>query len=542
MALAWDAARIIRSLAPTKDTIASLAEVGRLLARAGEPHRAAEVAEEAGGLARDLADTRPSALTLSRLVTGLSQAGQLQHAAPTARSLRDPTARADVLAFTAEAGARSGDLAAAVALAAEAVEAAGAAHGSAADDAAVVFSDLRADALAEVAQALARSGDLEHAVELAGAVVRYVREDSGLSLQALTGVVQALAEAGRTGEALDLAAALTGSETRADALARVAVAMARPDLPRARQLAAEAALLVFEDDHPLGQALALGRVVRSLAGLREQRYGSCELAHIAVDVALSVTEPSTDPQLIAEVSEALVRAGDARHGVELAVDYADSVEEGTDPELHAAALAHAACTLALAGETGPAVAWATLAAGEARALRHASERADVLFNAATALMRSDEAARAAELAADIPDMDLRSTALAHASHGLIGNGDLPQAVEVARDIRDPATRAAALAGIAGTLGGAGRHELCLTYLSEAAEHARTVTDQHQRETLLADIACASPDEHTGRALLAEVLSSGAWDRALPAMAQVAPETLRIIASLLAEPGMPSATR
>ncbi|WP_380282777.1 hypothetical protein [Kitasatospora purpeofusca] len=531
-ALAGEAAGIIRSLTPAKGTIASLAEVGRLFARAGEPRRAVEVAEETGALARDLTDTRPSGLTLYHLVTGLCRAGLLRHAVPMARSLEDPGSRAAALALAADGHARAGDPATAVALVAEAALAT---EGPATGRASLAFFDPRLDALANVARALARSGDLEHAVGIAWDVLRSVDADFGHPPEALTGIVRALAEAGRTDEALDLAAALPRPEARADALAHVAVAVARLDFPRAHHMATEAALVVFGDIDPLGQALALARVVRSLTGPREQHDGSCELAHAAIDVALSVTGPWTDPRLIAEVTGALVRAGDAGHAVELALDYADSVEgDETDPGRHAAALAHAAHILALAGETGPAVEWAKAATGEARALRHVSEKADVLFTVVAALTESDEVIAAAAVAAGIPDLELRSTALARVSHALLGKGDLPRAVEVARDIRDPAARATALVRLCGTLRDTGRQELCRSHLSEAAEHARTVTDHYQRDSLLADLACACPDEHTARALLAEVLSSGAWEAALPAMAQVAPEGLTAMASLLTE--------
>ncbi|MFE6866683.1 hypothetical protein ACFVFS_09010 [Kitasatospora sp. NPDC057692] len=535
-ALAGEAAGIVRSLAPTADTVASLAEVGRLFARAGEPRRAAEVAAEARGLARSLTDTRPSDLTLYRLVTSLCEAGLLPHAAPLARALDDPASRSTALALAADAHAQAGDLATAVVLTAEAARTT---EGPAAGAASFTFFDARLDALANVARALARSGDPEHAVALAGEVLGSVDPEFGRPPEALVGVVEALAEAGRTDEALDLAAALPRSEARADALARAAAVLGRLDHPLAHRLATQAAFVVFDDIDPLGQALALGRVVRSLVGPQEQHDGSCHLAHAAIDVGLTLTGPWTDPRLIAEVCEALVRAGDTRHAVELAVDYAEAAEDETDPGNHAAALAHAAHILALAGEARSAREWATRARAAARTLRHVSEQADVLFTVVTALVEADRPVRAATLAAGIPDLDLRSIALARASRALLDKGDLRQAVQAARDIRDPDARVTALVRLAGTLADTGRHELCRTHLSEAAEHARTVTDHRRRDRLLADIAGACPDERTAHALLTEVLSSGAWDTALPAMARVAPEGLTTAAVLLAEPRSPA---
>lgn len=532
--LAHEAAQIARSLDDPAPRLELLAAAGTVLARAEDLHGAASVAEAASKLARAGTKNRPSALTLAQLIDALGRAGRLKRAARMAESLADPAARSDALALTAKACAEAGDLQTAVRLTAQSTEL------TRRTDEMSIDVDLRADAWAEVALALARAEDLQGAAHIARDVIfTFGHAGFGSGQRPLVGIVQALARAGRTDEACDLADALTDAETKADAMAHLALALSETgDFQGAQDAATQAGFLALAAMDPLGRAFAMERVVRTLARPDDQNRfetDSCLLAHCAIDVALTVDEPLSDPRLLAGITEALVEAGDVRHAVELVTLLTAGVDDVGDVDgtgARALTLAYAAHTLALAGDTLPAEHWSDMAVEQAGALNDPDMQADVLFNAFRVLLSCGQPQRATALALTIPDLDLRAIALTQASGALLAAGELPAAGDAARSIPDPADRAEALADMAGTLSAAGQHHAAADHLAEAAAQARTLADADRRATTLARVARAAGDEAAGHALLAEALSVGTWTTTLSAMPEVAPELLKTATTLL----------
>ncbi|MER5542769.1 hypothetical protein ABT072_10045 [Streptomyces sp. NPDC002589] len=531
-ALADEAAWIARSLDDPVQRIELLALAGTVLARAEDLHGASTVCDEASKLARAGTKNRPSALTLAYLIDALSREGNLKRAARMAESLADPAARSDALALTAKAYAQAGDLQTAAHLTAQSTELTRRTSGMSTD------LDLRANAWAEVALALAAAGDLRGAASLARDVTSFGHTGFGSLQRPLAGVVQALARAGRIDEASDLTETLTCAETKADAVARMALALsAAGDFQAAWDLATQAAFLALDPMDPLGTAFAMERVVRTLARPDDQapfETDPCLLAHRAIDVALTVSEPLSDPCLLAHITEALIEAGDVRHAVELVTLLTDDVDDADGLGERALALSFAAHTLALAGNMRPAERWSAMAVEQAGALSDPDEQADVLFNAFRVLLMSGQPQHATALARTIPDLDLRATALTQASGALLSAGELPAAVDAARSIPDPAERVEALADMASTLSATGQHHAAASHLAEAAVQARTLPDADQRAKALARVARAAGDEAAGHALLAEALSVGTWTETLCVMPEVAPELLKTAAALLVD--------
>ncbi|GAA4547437.1 hypothetical protein [Streptomyces collinus] len=530
-ALAHDAARTARSLDDVAAKIAWLASAGGVLARTGNRHDASNLSNESSELARVGVKDRPSALTLAWLIDALSRIGTLKRAARLAESLADPAARSDALALTARAYAQAGDLQTATRLTAQSTELTR--RGSEAG----MDLNLRANAWAEVALALATAGDLRGAADVARDVTTLGDTGFGSMQQPLAGVVQALARAGRTDEAFDLAETLTDTETKADAVARMALALSEAgDIQGAWDLATQAAFLALDPIDPLGTALAIERIVRTLAqsGSKDV-FGTepCLLAHRALDVALTATEPLSDPRILAYITQALIEAGDVRHGVELVALLTDDTD---DPEDQAVALSYAAHALALAGRIESAEYWSERAVEQAGDLTGSEAQADVVFNAFRVQLMAGQPLRATTLARTIPDLGLRATALTQASGALLSAGELQAAADAAWSIPDPAERVNALAGMASTLSATGQHSEAAGHLANAAAQARTLADSDRRAEALARVAHAADDEAAGHALLCEALSVGTWTQTLRVIPEVAPELLKTVSALLMDDG------
>jgi tetratricopeptide (TPR) repeat protein len=159
--------------------------------------------------------------------------------------------------------------------------------------------------------------------------------------EALVRVAEALAQAGKYQQAEYTARSITDPYRQAEALAQVAEALARAGQhQRAVTTAGQAVETARSITAPSMQAQALTRVAEAL--VRAGQYQQAE------DTARSIADPGRRAEALVRVAEALARAGQHQYAVDItrSVTYSDTQAE---------ALAQVAAVLAEAGKAGAAI-------------------------------------------------------------------------------------------------------------------------------------------------------------------------------------------
>ncbi|GFJ95560.1 hypothetical protein [Phytohabitans rumicis] len=351
-------------------------------AAAGDTERVARLTERAYRAARSVESSRWSVDTasnaLARLAATTARIGDIDRAEEVARAASDPRRRSQALAEIAEYAAKAGQPRAA-ALAADSERVARSDATSApqvvvdlirplaglgefdrASALAAVIRDpeTRAKAVADVAEALAR----------AQAASRSTNPSGKASQSDHASLVDAAIRAGDLDRAEELAGTLSGSETRAGAIARVAIAVAEAgDLDRAEALtrslgnhwasALTAVAETFADLDHVPRAEALVRTIRD-PDARDRAL--TRIAEAAPDVdqaqalAATISDPRQRARTLATLAESAAAAGDADRartladGAEAAADLIDNPYWRATTLVELVRLAHGDAAKALA--------------------------------------------------------------------------------------------------------------------------------------------------------------------------------------------------
>ena len=275
---------------------------------------------------------------------------------------------------------------------------------------------------------------------------------------------------GQVTRAEALATSITDPYRRAEALVRVAGALAGS---RQHQQAEAIARSITD---PGLQAVALARVAGALAGSRQHQQ--------AEEIARSITNPGLQ-------AEALARVG-ARSGTA-------SAGRGDSPLHHRPVPAGGGPG---AGGGGAGRSGAAPAGGGDRPLHHQSGPASGgpgTGSRSAGRIRADQQAEA--VARSITNPGRRAEALARVAGALAGAGQHQQA------------EADALARVAGALAGAGQHQQAARVAGQAEAIARSITDPGRRADALARVADAlagSGDTHSACRVAAATCAAGRW--------------------------------
>ena len=355
-------------------------------------------------------------------------------------------------------------------------------------------------ALAEVRAALdlsaaQESPDLGSALALACRRDRIVDRNASMPAE-LPAVWAAL---GQVTRAEALAASITDLRQRAEALARVAVALnaaGRHEQAAAVAGQAEAAARSVTTYSP-GWRKALAEVARVLAAA--QRGEAPALTRTAVALAEEVgtggrgwgIEGSSRPTAeerqafqLAQDAEVLAVAGRHEEAAVVAGQVQVLAASATCPgKLAALALADAARALAAAGRHEQAAVVAEQAETVACSIDYPQNRAGALARVARALAAAGRCEQAEAIARSITNPDDQGYALADVARALAAAGRCEQAEAIARSITDPAMQGLALAGVVRRLAAAGWRE-------QAEAIARSITNPSLQARALADIAKA----------------------------------------------------
>ena len=269
-----------------------------------------------------------------------------------------------------------------------------------------------------------------------------------------------------------LAQSIASPGMRAEALAGVAVAVARAgDHDRARALAAAAEQAARSTTEPYEEARALAKVARAAAQAGHHDRART-LATAAEQAARFITEPYDEARFLADLAGAVARAGDHDRAEQIA-------RSNTTPHWQARTLADVAVAVGRAGDHD-----------RARALVAAAEQA------ARSTTRPDDQARAladvAGAAAQAGDHD-RARTLAAAAE------------QAARSVTEGYEEARALADVAGAAAQAGDHDRARTLATAAEQATQFLTQPHWKAWILSDVAVAvgrAGDHDRARALAA----------------------------------------
>ena len=365
---------------------------------------------------------------------------------------------------------------------------------------------------------------------------------------------------GQVTRAEALAASITDPQQRAEALARVAVALdAAGQHQQAATVAGQAeAFARSVTTYSPGWRNALARVARVLAaaGQREQAgaiAGQAEavarsatgqdqeepaLARIAVALAEEVgtggrgwgvagsrgpTAEERQAFYLAQDAGVLAAAGQHEQAAAVAGQAQVIATSSTSPgQLAVLALADAARALAAAGRHEQ----ATAVAGQAEAVAHSitepHHRTKPLAWVAGALAAAGRHQQAEALARSITHPENQAKALSWVAGALAAAGRHQQAEALARSITHPDRQAKALSLVAGALAAAGRHQQAAAVAGQAEAIARSIAGAGGQARALAQIAesLAGAGRHEQAAAVARsIAGAGGQARALAQIAE-----------------------
>jgi tetratricopeptide (TPR) repeat protein len=367
-------------------------------------------------------------------------------------------------------------------------------------------------------------GDLPHIIECAADPARHDR-----MLDVIGGDAAAMAETRTALDRIaaqptpDLHAALAIACHRAQLAGRsVRIPPALPavwatlgHLPRAYALAESI-------PHPWTRADALARVAAALA-----RAGQHEQAIATVRQAEGVIQsiPDPDPQrgvgVLAQLASALARAGQHEQAIATVRQAEGVIQSIPDPGYRADVLAQLAAALARAGQHEQAIAVAEHAEAVTRSIADPKQNGLLGVTQARiteALARAGQHERAAEVARTIPDPQELAHALADVVEALAQAGQHEQAVAiaeqaeaVAQSIAGPRDQqyALALAGAAEALARAGQHEQAIATASQAEAVAMAITVHGIRDYAMGRVAgvLAGAGEHVHAVAVARSIAN-----------------------------------
>ncbi|MFH9608207.1 hypothetical protein [Streptomyces sp. NPDC017448] len=554
---ATEAARVARSITAKRWQDRTLQETAIVLAETGRLQQALDIANSLADHARR-SEARASVTRAAvqrgwhEPVPGIPRVGHPDNpvraivepatsAAPQeskqildiARSIGDPSTRADMLAEAACAMATAGVYKPAAELA---ETAAATAH-------AIVAPLWRARAQSAVAEAMARVGAYEQAVEVACAISEAAWRD-----QSLSDVVQTVIAAGRCEQAREIARAIYSSTTRSRALAGVAHAMAKVGWH-------EEALIITESiTAPRSQVEALGHIACALASCgqgdqaieiarRMSTIGSrsgtlTEDRHLLAQAEREESSfigprvyswPHIEAGPLADVALAIVETG--RH--EEALEIARSIGDGTE---HGRALGGIARAVAQAGQVeqaleicrsiGDGTEHGRALGGIARAVAQAGQveraleicrsisrkkqlaqkarvswglakvSAEAVSGVACAIAEVGQVEQALEIALSIPQTDMQIAALSAIGHVAAELGWHEDALAIYAEVlstsphNDLVLRTHLLIDTATAMARGGQAEEALALVDEAVRITRTIVKRGSRPGPLIDIARA----------------------------------------------------
>ncbi|WP_035804550.1 P-loop NTPase family protein [Kitasatospora mediocidica] len=589
LALADEALGLLHSVTNPLRRVATMGRLAAVIAGAGEAERARAVLEEATVLARGIADLgyRASAfpdLVTAHMVTGQSgsAAALTREAVGLARATADIVQRARALARIAAALAAGGEVGGAVSLAHEVVGLART----------VTDPDDQMQVLADVVSVLATAGETRQARELAGTLS--LPDHGAWALVEVAGTL--VEEAGGCGEAvvlaheaLQLAPASVDPFRRTRLLTFVAMILFEAGQPsQAADLVDEALELAHTATNPAYEASMFGRLAgafraageageaveaaqeavthaRAVIELRRAQFLALAADALAaagrfdeaVALARSISDHGQEVRSLVSVARALAGAGQVERALglargltahprvraltDIAVELAaagandtavtlgqeaeDAARGIDDPEQRAGLLAEIADVLIVAGRHGEAAALAREVVAIARVVNDPARQGWPLSAAAGALARAGEVQEARDLARTITDRHSHDMALAYVCAALAAAGHIPDALDLARTITDHHCRAQALATVVTALAEAGR-------TAEAPDLIPAVTSQHYQVQALLDTAKNAGPDATRRRLCAQALRLGTPGQVIPALPDIAPQSLGVLARTL----------
>jgi hypothetical protein len=488
----------------------ALSAVAVALAQA-DPGRANELAIEADQATAQIPDSVSRQMARHSLARDMARAGFWDIAGHTARSLTDPTDRADTLCALAKQAGESAELA--DTFASEALDTA----------MTITDSDDRDWTLRTVVEGLVAAGAWDRAESAA------LLTDPMSRKNALQAVVDGLVEAGRWDQAKRVARRIEDAQGRAKALAVVAAAAVRASRDLALALADEAEQTVREDPsfgyHPdTSQTLATVAMVAFHQNPSRARALAMELdARVRSGPALSHRIPEVpsvarawaaiDPDYASTLAATVVPLAadldqDARsRDLWLAVTeliaggFWDPAEQAAlaipDPERQAWALQEVVEGLVRADE------WVR-AEQDLLAIKDHGPRTQSLLQLVKGLVLAGRWPQAQQAADALADPEERGQAYGTLVEGLIREGLIHDAERAARSMSGSGYRIALLLATVGTaIASTDRHR-ALSLAKEAEQAARTTGDSLSRDLAFAGAATAlgAWDAPTARSLAA----------------------------------------
>ncbi|MFC5718609.1 hypothetical protein ACFP1Z_00230 [Streptomyces gamaensis] len=360
----------------------------------------------------------------------------------------------------------------------------------------------RCKALTRAAEQCLAADGIGRAAEYAAEAAIVIDDiaDSVKKHWALPGVASLLIKIGQHEQAVALAHTATVPNREAEALADVAKLLAEH---KQRELAAQvrgAAVLAaraIDDQTPKDNALA--HAAESVA-----RAGECvQASAIANEIADSFKRAST----LVEVAAALADAGEYDPAAALARSI-------TDSRKRAEALVRVARVMAETGLLEEAEALAHEVAVTVRTMADQHDKDQLLAEVALAVADVGRHGQAARLTRAITAPYTRGETLAKVSSALARAGNHQLATSLAQEIAEKRTRAESLACVVSALAASGQHK-------QAAALARSITDGYVRSTATAKVASAlaQAGDHEAAVALARTIECG--DSRAEALAKLA---------------------
>ncbi|MEV6305613.1 hypothetical protein AB0M02_39785 [Actinoplanes sp. NPDC051861] len=380
----------------------------------------------------------------------------------------------------------------------------------------------RTQALIDIAIAAARTGDIDRAESMARSIL-----DPYWQENALVELAPAVATAGDVARAESIARGIPNRERRTRALARLAPAIAAAgETGRAEDIARE-----ITDPERRAQTLAeLAPPVARVAGA--ERAGA--LAAEAEQTARGIVDQAREAQILEALSSAAARASDpspaSATGPGPPRPAPAEAAPASDPERGAALVdeaAEVADAIADPNDRDRALtdlSWAAAEAGELVAAKEIvseisdrARRQEALVGLIRRQSGFGDLRELERIARQITSRHWRTEALSLLVTATAGAGDVARAEQLAQEIDDSARRARALADLVTVVAAAGD-------VADGERIARTVTDPDQQVRALLEVARASGPP-SGDRLLGEVLSTAAWQLALPLLAERHPRAI-----------------
>lgn len=554
---ATEAARVARSITAIRWQDRNLQEAAIVLAETGRLQQALDIANSLADHAR-----RPEASTIvtraaaergwHEPVPGIPRVGHPDDPVrgivePTsspasqgykqildiARSIGDPSTRADMLAKAACAMATAGVHKPAAELAATA---AATAH-------AIIAPRWRARAQSAVAEALARVDAYDQAVEVAGAITEAAWRDQALSnmvrtliaasrperareiadvidspathSRALTEVAHALAQVGRHEEALNTADSISDPRSQVEALGHIACALANcgqgeQAIEMARRISTIGSRIetLTEERYLLAQAERqessfVGPRIHSQPHIEAWPLVDVALAlvdtgrHVeALEIARSIGDDAAKARALGGIARAAAQAGH----VEQALEVCQSIHEGAERHRALGGIARA---VVKAGQVDRALEICQLINGKKRLAQEARGRsirptlsAEAVSEVACAIAEAGQVEQALEIARSIPEADKQTAALSAIGHVAAELGRYGDALTIHAEAlrtsphKDLLLRTQLLIDVATAMARAGQAAEALAVVDDAVRTAHSILERGSRPGPLIAIACA----------------------------------------------------